>query len=448
MKNRSLASKLGLFGGAAVAATAGLASLGIIATAAGAQSTVTTTVTDPMGGPLPILGTPTGFTFSDAVTLPTSVTAGSTIALDQTLDFSMPSNLATAAADFSATGFTIISTYTSTATPPVTTTTSDLVDGADTTQASISTAPTNLPLTGTIAQAIAGLEMPMSEADFTAGSVGTATFTQDDITVNAAVVGGVLAGTTFAFTMTPGQTTAETCGSAACTALPAAVLGTVPVTPAISPQTITVTSAAPTAAQAGGATYTPTATASSGLTVTTTVDASSTGCSLSGGVVSFTAAGTCVLDFNQAGNTSFSAAPQVQQSFAVAAAPLKSQTITVTSAAPTNAQGGVGSYTPVATASSGLTVAVTVASSSSSVCSISSGVVTFAAAGGTCLLDFNQAGNSSYLAAPQVTQSFTVAPAAKSPIAPIGGVALAGVAGLGLVVVQRRRSRRTVNTQA
>ena len=82
-------------------------------------------------------------------------------------------------------------------------------------------------------------------------------------------------------------------------------------------QTITFTSTAPGSASAGGATYTPTATATSGLAVTITLDGSSTGCSINAGVVSFTSAGSCVLDANQAGNATYYAAPQVQQSFAV-----------------------------------------------------------------------------------------------------------------------------------
>lgn len=84
-------------------------------------------------------------------------------------------------------------------------------------------------------------------------------------------------------------------------------------------QTITFTSTAPAGAVVGGATYTPTATASSGLTVTLTIDASANSvCSISGGVVSFTGVGNCVIDANQAGNGTYNAAPQVQQSFAVA----------------------------------------------------------------------------------------------------------------------------------
>ena len=86
-------------------------------------------------------------------------------------------------------------------------------------------------------------------------------------------------------------------------------------------QTITFTSTAPTDATVGGPTYTPTATASSGLPVTLTIDSTtSANCSISGGVVSFTAAGSCTIDANQAGNASFSAAPQVQQTFTVASA--------------------------------------------------------------------------------------------------------------------------------
>ena len=78
-------------------------------------------------------------------------------------------------------------------------------------------------------------------------------------------------------------------------------------------QTITITSSAPTRARSGGPTYTITATSSSGLTVAFTLDGSSTGCSLAGSVVTFTAAGTCRIDANQAGNVDYNGATQVQQ---------------------------------------------------------------------------------------------------------------------------------------
>jgi uncharacterized repeat protein (TIGR01451 family) len=132
--------------------------------------------------------------------------------------------------------------------------------------------------------------------------------------------------------------------------------------------------------------------------------------------VSFTGAGNCTIDANQAGNANYSAAPQVQQTFTVSPAPLKPQTVTFTSTPPTSATVG-GTYTPTATASSGLTVAITIDSSSTSVCSISGGVVTFNAAG-NCTIDANQAGNASYSAAPQVQQTVTVsAGTSKAPVA-------------------------------
>jgi type II secretory pathway pseudopilin PulG len=82
-------------------------------------------------------------------------------------------------------------------------------------------------------------------------------------------------------------------------------------------QTTTFTSTSPGRSRTG-LTYTPTATATSGLTPTITLDNTSSGCSINGGgVVTFTGPGTCVIDANQAGNTNYNAAAQVQQSITV-----------------------------------------------------------------------------------------------------------------------------------
>lgn len=168
-------------------------------------------------------------------------------------------------------------------------------------------------------------------------------------------------------------------------------------------QTITFTSTPPLNPTVG-TTYTVSASASSGLPVSITVDSSSSSvCSISGSTVTFNDTGTCTLDANQAGNIQYNAAPQVQQSMTVGK---DSQTITFTSTAPTNPAIG-DTYNVSATASSGLTVTITVNASSSSVCSISGSTVTFNA-GGTCTLDANQAGNAQYNAAPQVQQNINV----------------------------------------
>jgi hypothetical protein len=87
-------------------------------------------------------------------------------------------------------------------------------------------------------------------------------------------------------------------------------------------QTISFTSTAPAGAKVGGPTYTATATATSGLAVTLTIDATAASvCSIAGSTVSFIGPGMCVIDANQAGNASYNAAPQVQQSFQVNQSP-------------------------------------------------------------------------------------------------------------------------------
>ena len=90
-----------------------------------------------------------------------------------------------------------------------------------------------------------------------------------------------------------------------------AVLGT---------QVITFTSTPPASAVVGG-TYPVTAGGgASGNPVTFSIDPSANGsCSISGATVTFVAVGTCVIDANQAGNATYEAATQVQQSFAVVA---------------------------------------------------------------------------------------------------------------------------------
>lgn len=84
-------------------------------------------------------------------------------------------------------------------------------------------------------------------------------------------------------------------------------------------QTISFTSTAPSSATVGGPAYTATATASSGLPVSFSSGTPSV-CSVAGPTVSFAVAGTCMIDADQAGNTEFTAAPRMQQSFAVRAA--------------------------------------------------------------------------------------------------------------------------------
>jgi PKD domain len=86
-------------------------------------------------------------------------------------------------------------------------------------------------------------------------------------------------------------------------------------------QTISFTSTAPNSPTVGGAPYTVAANASSGLAVTFS-SATPSVCSVSGSTVSFIGVGTCTVDADQAGNGEYEPAPQRQQSFAVASAPV------------------------------------------------------------------------------------------------------------------------------
>jgi hypothetical protein len=150
--------------------------------------------------------------------------------------------------------------------------------------------------------------------------------------------------------------------------------------------------------QTVGTPLTLSATASSGLGVAFTSGTSSV-CTVSGTAATMLISGTCTIDANQAGNSTYAAAPQVAQSFSVNG---EAQSITFTNPGTQT----VGTpLTLSATASSGL--AVTFASTTSSVCSVSGTAATMLTSG-TCTIQATQVGNASYAAATAVSQSFSV----------------------------------------
>ena len=148
------------------------------------------------------------------------------------------------------------------------------------------------------------------------------------------------------------------------------------------------------------------AAASSGLTVTFASTTPST-CSVSGTALRLLAAGTCIVDASQAGNSTYAAAPTVSRVFTIAPAPLTVQTITFTS--PGNQTLGTTPAPLSASASSGL--AVTLASTTPSTCTVTGTTLNLLAAG-TCIVDASQGGDSTYAAAPTVSRVITIAPAA------------------------------------
>jgi hypothetical protein len=119
----------------------------------------------------------------------------------------------------------------------------------------------------------------------------------------------------------------------------------------------------------------------------------------------------------------------------------RSQAVTFTSTAPGSAAVGGASYAITATATSGL--AVTFASATPSVCTVSGASVSYVAAG-TCTVRADQAGNATYAAAPQVTQTFAVVKGSQTITFTSTAPGSATVGGAGYAVTATATSGLTV----
>jgi uncharacterized protein (TIGR03437 family) len=158
----------------------------------------------------------------------------------------------------------------------------------------------------------------------------------------------------------------------------------------------------------GVAPFSISATATSGLTVEFFTE--STGiCSVSGTMVTIVGGGICTITASQPGNATYGAAPLVPRSFTVNPA---SQTITFGFLADQT----LGSTPPPLSAMSSSGLGVTFSPNTTSVCTLSGVNITLVAVG-VCSITAIQPGNASYLAAPMVTQTFTVSATAIQPVA-------------------------------
>jgi hypothetical protein len=177
-------------------------------------------------------------------------------------------------------------------------------------------------------------------------------------------------------------------------------------------QAITFTSSTPASATYGS-TYTPTATGgASGNAVMFTIDSTATSiCTISAGVVTMTGIGTCKVNANQAGSTSYSAATEVQQSFSVAKAAQATFTASqVTSSATWNGSAFTASpsfSTNGGTDAGAVTYGVT--NGTATGCSLSNATasaVLTATTAGTCTIMATKAATTNYNAATS-TLTFT-----------------------------------------
>jgi len=163
-------------------------------------------------------------------------------------------------------------------------------------------------------------------------------------------------------------------------------------------QTINVTTPAPASA-AYNSSFSVDATASSGLPVTYSSGSPGVCTNVGADFTMVSGTGTCVVQYDQAGDADYNAAPQVTNN--VAAQKLD-QTINVTTPAPANAAYN-SSFSVDATASSGLPVSYS--SGSPGVCTNVGALFTMVSGTGTCVVQYDQAGNADYNPAPQVTNN-------------------------------------------
>ena len=170
------------------------------------------------------------------------------------------------------------------------------------------------------------------------------------------------------------------------------------------PQTINFF--APAGKTYGDAPFVINSSASSGLPVSLFIISGPA--TISGNSVTMTAAGTVLVRATQVGDATYAAATPVEQSFTVAKA---SQSITFPVIA--NRMFGAGNVTLAATASTGLPIGYSVVSGSATL----SGTTLTISGAGTIFVKASQAGNANYLAAPDVSVSFTVLPNTAAPSA-------------------------------
>ena len=139
------------------------------------------------------------------------------------------------------------------------------------------------------------------------------------------------------------------------------------------PQTVTFTTTPPPSMYPGGANFVTSASSSSGLPVVLSIDPSATDvCEIDGSNVSPLSVGTCVIDANQPGDLEYAPSPQVQQTISVTTE--QPQTVSFGSPGPGTTAVGGRSYSPTATASSGLLASISLDPSSTG-CTLNEGAV-------------------------------------------------------------------------
>ena len=149
------------------------------------------------------------------------------------------------------------------------------------------------------------------------------------------------------------------------------------------------------------------ASSSSGLPVTL-ASATPVSCDVTNSVVTFRRPAECTVVAEQRGDTEFSAAPEVRQSFNITAS---AQTITF--AQPPGQALAAGTLALTGTASSGLPVSYV--ANPANVCTVANATATLVGAG-ICRITAVQDGDATFMAAPAVARSFSISVAVPNPV--------------------------------
>lgn len=168
---------------------------------------------------------------------------------------------------------------------------------------------------------------------------------------------------------------------------------------AVSLQLITFPAPANTSVLDGPVTLT--ATTDAGLPVTYT-GLTPAVCTVSGATVTVIAVGTCTIDADQPGDATHAAASTVAASFDVSTAPQQ-----IDFAQPPSTPASDGTVTLTSSSTAGPALAVTYASTTPAVCTVSGASVTLVGPG-ICTVTADQPGNGTYSPAPTITRSFPV----------------------------------------
>jgi hypothetical protein len=295
----------------------------------------------------------------------------------------------------------------------LTTTTVCLVSGSTVTIVGIGTCTIQATQPGNAIYAVAtpvsqSFQVTQGSQTITFGALSNKAYGEAPFQISATASSGLavsFASTTTTVCMVSGATVTLV-GGGQCT-IQATQLGNVDWTPAtpvdqsfeVGREAQTITFGSLSNQNYGTAPFTVSATATSGLAVSF-YTATMSICSVSGSTVTLLAIGTCTIQAHQPGNASYQKATPVSQNFQVTQG-----TQTITFGALSNKAYGQAPFQISATASSGL--AVSFASTTTTVCTVSGTTVTLVG-GGQCTIQATQLGNVDWTAAIPVDQSFEV----------------------------------------